>query len=771
MSDFVGRVAEVGVIAEAFIQASESNLSAICGVRGLGGIGKTEVAYAVASRVRSAFPDAQVLVELGGSSKNPLSPEDALKKIIRAFEPVAHLPDDLSSLQGVYRSLLHSKRVLIFADNAAGSNQVAPLVPPAGSALLFTSRLRFSVPGMLPLDIGSLSLEEAINLLIAICPRIGESAPELARLSGCLPLALRVSGSLLKNDATRNVSVYVEQLRDVRARLVGLRDPEDPTLDVEASLQLSFDSLDMRAQETLRQLSVFPSSFESSSAAKVVELQDVEVTTQEGYQHIIRELLSNLYRRSLLEWDATLERYGMHDLVRVFATQQLVDDPRLPYRHAFTYAMVARYAADLYNAGGESTYEGLALFDVERTNIDAGWNWVCSRAQDGVVEAYSFVILYTQALKNIQSVRYHAQRDLIPKLRVALEVAKHFDDRRLEASFLNELGILHTHSSEPQLAINYLESALITARETEDLQAQADALGNLAIAHSHLGHTQVALDFYEQQIEILRASGETMGLEVALGNLGHTYTRVGDAHKAIDYHQQLLESANKSQNFRIKANALLGIGIAYSNLGNANEGIRYFGEALPLLRSIGDQRQESAVLVNLGIAHLDLGELNLSQECLQAALRLTRETGDRRFESLSLLYIGDISGMVGDLMAGIHYQEEALELARTVGDKLIESSILYKLSQNYLDAGNISAAMQAIEEALAFAKEQGDTWGVANYNWQKGHVLVRSGHLQQAIECMDILVSYEREVGHSNYHSHQALLNDLRNRASIRPSD
>ena len=66
-----------------------------------------------------------------------------------------------------------------------------PLLPPAGSALLITSRNKFALPGLKEKDLDVLPLEDAKKLLLEIAGRIGEHAGELAKLCGCLPLALR----------------------------------------------------------------------------------------------------------------------------------------------------------------------------------------------------------------------------------------------------------------------------------------------------------------------------------------------------------------------------------------------------------------------------------------------------------------------------------------------------------------------------------------------------------------------------------------------------
>jgi hypothetical protein len=116
---------------------------------------------------------------------------------------------------------------------------VRPLLPPAGCALLITSRHTFNLPGMYRRDLGTLSEQEAVALLLDIAPRIGEHAPALAKLCSGLPLALRVSADLLANDDTRPVARYLEQLRAERLKhLADPDNPDDPAASVEASLMV-----------------------------------------------------------------------------------------------------------------------------------------------------------------------------------------------------------------------------------------------------------------------------------------------------------------------------------------------------------------------------------------------------------------------------------------------------------------------------------------------------------------------------------------------------
>jgi hypothetical protein len=311
VADFIGREREIDQLVQMVNHAVEKGaVAVISGVRGMGGIGKTELALSAAQRLAQNFPDGQVLIELRGGSQTPLPSELALQTVIRTLEPLTHLSDDLVELKIVYQQILTGKHVLILADDARDASQVRPLLPPAGCALLITSRQRFTLPGMTALDLETLSPEEAEQLLRDICPRIGNHASQLAQLCGYLPLALRVSAGVLANDDARSVERYIQQITDHRQRLKGLRDPDDPVLDVEATLKLSYYSLDTAAQDALVQLAGISATFDLSEALAVVKPKG---------NLTVEELLGALRRRCLIDWNDTTRQYGLHDLVRAFA--------------------------------------------------------------------------------------------------------------------------------------------------------------------------------------------------------------------------------------------------------------------------------------------------------------------------------------------------------------------------------------------------------------------------------------------------------------------
>lgn len=122
-ADFTGRNDDLKYLLDRFNQGAT-----ITGLRGMGGIGKTALAFMLAEKLIDRYPDGQILVNMNGTSDEPLTASDAMAQIIHAYDIDARLPPIESELSGLYRSMLHNKKVLILLDNVANEDQVRPLL-------------------------------------------------------------------------------------------------------------------------------------------------------------------------------------------------------------------------------------------------------------------------------------------------------------------------------------------------------------------------------------------------------------------------------------------------------------------------------------------------------------------------------------------------------------------------------------------------------------------------------------------------------------------
>ena len=120
----------------------------ICAIGGMAGIGKTTLAVHAAHRLARRFPDGQLFLPLHAHTpgQRPVDPADALASLLLTTGLAAQqIPPGLEARAARWRDYLAGKKVLLVLDDAAGHEQVRPLLPgTAGSLVLITSRRRLT---------------------------------------------------------------------------------------------------------------------------------------------------------------------------------------------------------------------------------------------------------------------------------------------------------------------------------------------------------------------------------------------------------------------------------------------------------------------------------------------------------------------------------------------------------------------------------------------------------------------------------------------------
>lgn len=507
--DFIGREKEIAQLKEALTKGAASGAAvAISGIRGMGGIGKSELALKVAHEVRGVFPDGQLLIEL-----RKVTPEETLKTLIRAFDLEGEIPDDLGQLQVRYRSLLNGRRILVLADDAKDDTQVRPLMPPVGCALLITSRNRFSLPGMATLDLNTLPSAEAEALLCNICPRIEEYAPEIARLCGYLPLALRVSAGLLATNDDRDAARYVECLHQERLKHLKHPDnPDDPQASVEASLWLSYDELNFHAQFILWQLALISPGLPRDWVRK---------SLQSPYDAL--EVVQFLRRRNLVEWDETNQEYGLHDLVREFARIQgrAFFEKEAAFRRsqsdaASTLSALSWWVAFYENS--EDTEQVIATYkEIEALARLTGDTHIEIGALDYIGS------ILGKAGRTTEAIIYHEQ---------SLQRSRELNNAEWRESSALQLSPLYEKVGRWGDMVRLHQDSRDRAHQQGDKKKKLDAIWNLASTFDTMGETQNAIENYEEYLTLVRERAMDGPKGMAFGRLWDLYSQQGNYTQA-----------------------------------------------------------------------------------------------------------------------------------------------------------------------------------------------------------------------------------------------
>jgi tetratricopeptide (TPR) repeat protein len=175
---------------------------------------------------------------------------------------------------------------------------------------------------------------------------------------------------------------------------------------------------------------------------------------------------------------------------------------------------------------------GLALFDEERGNIEAGQGWAAAQAAEDDAAA-KLCSEYPNAAAHCLS--------------------------------------LHLHALEQ---IRWREAGLVAARRLGDRGAEGVHLGNLGTAYWALGQVRRGIEYHEQRLAVAREVGDRQGEGAALGNLGNAYTDLGEPRRAIEYHEECLAIAREVGDERGEGAALGNLGIAYAHLGEGSQSMK-----------------------------------------------------------------------------------------------------------------------------------------------------------------------------------------------------
>ena len=692
-ADFTGRDDELRELLTHFEQGV-----IIAGIRGLGGIGKTELAYKLAQELKERYPDGQIMVGLEGTGEKRLTPADAMGRIIHAYDRQAVLPEDYAELDKLYRQRLYGKRALLLLDNAFDDKQTRPLIPPPTSGLIITSRHEFTLDKMKAIILRKLQPEKAVELLKKIVetsrPQEAERCEEqiwikIAQLCGHLPLALRAAGSLLANTRDLMPAVYAEQLQDEHTRL-GRIGSQGEDLDVEGSLNLSYRRLPRETASIFRLLSVFPYDFDAAAEEAICQDQ--------GHTQ-----LSNLVTWSLVEFEEETGRYHLHDLVRLFAVRLLEEEGKevarsaALRRHAEYYIEVLSSATKLYQHGGKDQLTSLTKFDIERMNIAAGWGWTKDNFKDDNAAA-SLCNAYLN-WPFLLGLRLHPKERVL-WLETALAAARQLKNKGMEGANLGNLGVAYADLGDVRKAIEFYEMRLVIACEIGDRNGEGNAMGNLGNAYEALGDSRKAIEFYEKALNIEREIGDRRGEGQAMGNLGIAYTSLGDVRKAIEFYEKALNLDREICDQRAEGVVLGNLGIAYADLGDTKRAIEFYEKALNIDREIGDRKGEGVVLGSLGIAYADLGDTKRAIEFYERALLISREMEDKRNEGTWLGNLGNAYAFLGDAGKSIEFYEKRLAIAREIGDLRGEGNALWNMSLSLDTLGQRAKAIDSARCAL-----------------------------------------------------------------------
>jgi CHAT domain-containing protein len=132
-------------------------------------------------------------------------------------------------------------------------------------------------------------------------------------------------------------------------------------------------------------------------------------------------------------------------------------------------------------------------------------------------------------------------RQAIGKWQEALKLWQQVDDKRWEATTLNNIGSVYDDLGEKQEALKYYNQALPLRRAVGDRGGEATNLNNIGAVYDDLGEKQEALKYYNQALPLRRAVGNRGGEAITLYNMAGLERDRGNLQQAQTHIQAAIE--------------------------------------------------------------------------------------------------------------------------------------------------------------------------------------------------------------------------------------
>ena len=656
-------------------------------ITGMGGMGKTSVAMALAARHARYFLDGVFFIPLSGLESEVLL-ETAVSNTLNL-----PIPPGTNPRQHLCRQLA-DKEMLLILDNA---EQLLTAVTSLTQALLqaapalkivITSREKPRLRATNVFALMGLSETAAIALFAQNARRIRHdfvladvhsSVLALCDLVGGSPLAIELAAAQLD---TATCIELASDLRHTIAELeVDFEDMPPRHRSLRAMFLHSWQLLNSAEQAGLAALSAFHDGFTGDAAQKIGAIAPVT--------------LRALMAKSLLHQQNG--RYSLHHLVREFAREQL--EPALAStsdsRSVFNNPVKA-HAHYFSEQLSENADELLA----ERGNIRAMWQYA-------IAHDHTLLSACTHDLA-----RFYAVHNLFTEGRVQFE-----------------------------LAIATLDGAL-------NASSWGNLLGRCAMFLLRTGQLTDARAMADRSVTILRGADDAMALAFSLNLLGILHLQSGKFETAVSLLSECADLYRHRDAVDHLLKPLINLSSVQMRMGNYHAAVAHLNEALPLANAQNDRRGLTHIHNNLGANYIILGDLDAAHAQFAACLLLTEETAYQSVRLVALQNLAEVAYKRGDWAGAIAYSEHSITIAYKLeknGVVAIRSQKIEAMGRYAL--GDTAQAWRLMHRAVTVGYEAQALPALMDVLEGVGVLLLADGRVALAVELFQFIRDHPATEG------------------------
>jgi DNA-binding NtrC family response regulator/tetratricopeptide (TPR) repeat protein len=314
-------------------------------------------------------------------------------------------------------------------------------------------------------------------------------------------------------------------------------------------------------------------------------------------------------------------------------------------------------------------------------------------------------------------------------------------DRRVRASGLNLIGMIHQERGELQPALDRFEEFLRLSRETGFGKGERSALNQLAGVYGLQGDSDKALACFQQCLEASTKAGDSYGRAISLHNIGWTLESMGRWTEAAEHFHRAIALSEEHDFHDPLLAARMALGELSLKRSDYENAALMFEAVIKVERETGHSGQMfREALSNLGWVHFRSGNHAQAELRLDEAARLSEKAEDRcllatidcRRAELALAR-GLLDSAVG-LVAKAERCATELNLPKQLGEALRVQALLSEAH------GKPDAALLLFTRAEDVLKPLGDTYELALTRFQRGRLLLGLGRSKEALPLLKTTV-------------------------------
>lgn len=618
-------------------------------IRGLGGVGKTQVALEYAHRFRADY-DIIWWMNCGQSQYVDASLADLAQEMRSVFQ--ADVPEE-GGVTEVAQQVLNflkekfaDKRWLLIYDNAEDIDEVADLLPDSGGHVLITSRNEAWIGKGNSLKVDVFKRHESISHLRKRMPAITEAeANELAKVLGDMPLAVAAAGAMLAS-TQMSVADYLQQLRQQPTRTFPAGDPlnEYPEAATRA-WELSLTHLQQRSAAAARLLELCSVMAPDISLDLIVTqamartLRDLDPTISD------RTMISRLIRQidvlALIKLDNNARQIQVHRVVQAIVYERMSEANQERARQSVHQLVVAARPPE-GDVDDPETWPRFRLIWPHLSPSGAMWS-EDEQVRDLLIERVRY-LWQRDDLERGQRRAVEIQgawRTMLaggPEPEMAESLQRQLFRLQFNlANILRDLALFQDARTVDEAVLRG-QTKYLPALHPHTLQTR----GSLAADLRALGyyHDALGYDLETYQLWNNEYGDDYRGTLTAAHNLGLSYLLTGDFRNALDYDLRTLERRTAVLSAEHPRTLNSGASVARDLLeaGRYVDAVRQSDAVWAQCREIlgHDARTTLNARLALGVAHRCAGRLDEAARHIDAArVGLVRGFGSESSDALA----------------------------------------------------------------------------------------------------------------------------------------